>query len=106
MTLEDVERRPQDLGHLASRPGGEALGDAGGGRAFLTQVEPVGVATADSIADTVACTRLELCYCSSVGDSAPGQSMEGLGAPFWYGLDGRAMSREQIAVACHAGGPR
>src|SRR4029453_18276383 len=53
-----------------------------------------GAATVDGRADTVACTRLGLCYCSSVGDSAAGQSMKGLGAAFCSGLDGRAMSRE------------
>jgi hypothetical protein len=31
--------------------------------------------------------------------------MEGLGAAFFYGLEDRAMSREQLAVACRAGGP-
>jgi hypothetical protein len=34
-----------------------------------------------------------------------GANMEGLGAAFCDGLEGRVMSREQLAGACRAGGP-
>jgi hypothetical protein len=110
----ETVRRPHQPGGLCFAPSTPALWGEGRQPSALTagrpsDAQPVsfhsGAATVDGRVDTVACTRLGLCYCSSVSDSAAGQSMEGLGAAFCCGLDGRAMSREQLAGACRAGGP-
>jgi hypothetical protein len=64
-----------------------------------------GAATVDGRVDAVACTRLGFATVPRLAIPQRGQGMEGLGAAFCYGLDGRAMSWGQLAVACRAGGP-
>ena len=65
--------------------------------------QPSRSATVGGRAETAACTRWALPMFGLA--ASPGGNHDELGAAFWYGLDDRALSREQIAVACRAGEP-
>jgi hypothetical protein len=110
----ETVRRPHQPGGLCFAPSTPALRGECRQPSALTagrpgDAQPVsfhsGAATVVGRADAVAYTRCGFATVPRLAIPQRGQSMEGLGAAFCDGLDGRAMSREQLAVACRAGGP-